>query len=74
MATSDPNKNQGAAGGTGSGQDVPHTPRPGDKAASPFIVDGKQVAEEEYFKAAEKSPWDVQFLRERKYYPEIVTK
>lgn len=41
---------------------------------TPFVVNGQRVSEEEYFKAAEKSPWDVQFLRERKYYPEIVTK
>lgn len=68
MATSDANKNQGAAGA----QDV--APPEGGKKETPFVVDGRHVSEEEYFRAAEKSPWDVQFLRERKYYPEISTK
>lgn len=73
MANADANKNQGAVErvpGAGAGG----TATPQVKESPKFVVDGKAVSEAEYFKAVEKSPWDAQFLRERKYYPEISTK
>jgi hypothetical protein len=70
----------GAAGAGGAqGSDSKSAPAGAGGAAAAqnrgprLFVDGAEVTRERYFEAAEAAGWDVQFLRERGYYPAVTT-
>lgn len=74
IGTTQTNSGQGAArrlGSDAAGQSAQENAKPQD--TSPLVVDGREVSEEEYFKAASKQ-YDVTHLRERNYFPPISTK